>query len=125
MELKQVLITNGVVVGAIVEDRGVEKRARLQDVHKLLEKNKITSGAKLINGQVVFDASVLRNKAAQQTFTLGKLLKDSEGNLIGVELTDGKQIDVKTAWSIAADDRLVGLQAAYMKDIDCKVIMSA
>lgn len=125
MEVTQVLITNGQIIGAIVVDRGVEKKARIQDLQKLLEKNKITSGAKIIDGKVIIDSFILKNKASQPIFKLSKILKDNDGNMIGVELADGKQIDAKTAWSLASDDRLEGLQAAYMKSIDSKVIMSA
>ncbi len=124
MTVQKVMITNGTVIGAVVDDAGKEKKARLSDLQKLLEKGKITSGARLINGEVIIDIEVLKRKAAQPVFVLGKLIKDNDGNLIGVELSDGKQVDVKTAWSLAADDRLTGLQAAYMKDIDSKVVMS-
>lgn len=123
MTVQKVMITNGIIIGVTLDDNGQEKKARLSDLQKLLERGKITSGAKIINSEVIIDAEILKRRAAQPSFELGKVLKDSDGEATGVELTTGKQIDIKTAWSLAADDRLKGLQAAYMKDIDSKVVM--
>lgn len=125
MTVEKVMITNGLVVGAVINDNGTEKKARLSDVQKLLEKGKITSGAKMINGAVVLDATVLKNRYEQPVFTFESMVKDDDGNVTAVVLEGGKQVDIKTAWSLAADDRLKGIQAAYIKDIDGKVIIGA
>lgn len=124
MTVEKVMITNGLIVGAVINDNGAEKKARLSDLHKLLEKGKITEGAKLVQGQVVLDASVIKKPIMQQSFTFAQAVRDTDGNLVGMQLTEGKQIDVKTAWSLAADNRIKGLQAAYMKDIDSKIVMT-
>lgn len=125
MTVEKVMVTNGLIIGAVINDNGVEKKARLTDLQKLIEKGKITAGAKLINDAIVLDADVLKNKYEQASFKLDSIVKDDSGTAIGVVLTDGRQVDMKTAWSLAADDRLEGLQAAYMKDIDSKVIIGA
>lgn len=125
MTVEKVMVTNGLIIGAVINDNGVEKKARLTDLQKLIEKGKITAGAKLINDTIVLDADVLKNKYEQASFKLDSIVKDDSGTAIGVVLTDGRQVDMKTAWSLAADDRLEGLQAAYMKDIDSKVIIGA
>lgn len=125
MTVEKVMITNGLVVGAVINDNGTEKKARLSDVQKLLEKGKITSGAKMINGAVILDVAVLKNRYEQPVFTFESMVKDDDGNVTAVVLEGGKQVDIKTAWSLAADDRLKGIQAAYIKDIDGKVIIGA
>lgn len=125
MTVEKVMVTNGLIVGAVINDNGIEKKARLTDLQKLIEKGKITAGAKLINDTIVLDADVLKNKYEQASFKLDSIVKDDSGTAIGVILKDGRQVDMKTTWSLAADDRLEGLQAAYMKDIDSKVIIGA
>lgn len=124
MTVEKVIITNGLIVGAIINDNNTEKRARLTDLQKLLEKGKITAGARLINNEIFLDSTVLKNKAAQPIFELDSIIKDDNGDATAISFTNGKQADIKTAWGLAADDRVKGLQAAYMKDIDSKVIMS-
>lgn len=124
MTVEKVMITNGLIVGAVINDNGVEKKARLSDLQKLLEKGRITDGAKLVQGQVVLDASVIKKPIMQQSFTFAQAVRDADGNLVGMQLAEGKQVDVKTAWSLAADNRIKGLQAAYMKDIDSKIVMT-
>ena len=124
MTVEKVMITNGLIVGAVINDNGAEKKARLSDLQKLLEKGRITDGAKLVQGQVVLDASVIKKPTIQPSFTFAQTVRDTDGNLIGMQLEEGKQIDLKTAWSLAADNRIKGLQAAYMKDIDSKIVMT-
>lgn len=125
MTVEKVIVTNGRIIGVVIDDNGTEKRAKLVDLEKLLTHNKISYGAKLIDGRAVIDAAILKRKAIQSVVALDSLIKDDAGIVVGVLLKDGKRIDMKTAWSLAADDRLNGLQAAYMKDIGDKVIIVA
>lgn len=125
MTVEKVIVTNGRIIGVVIDDNGTEKRAKLVDLEKLLAHNKISYGAKLIDGRAVIDAAVLKRKAIQSVVALDSLIKDDAGIVVGVLLKDDKRIDMKTAWSLAADDRLNGLQAAYMKDIGDKVIIVA
>lgn len=125
MIVKKAIVTNGLIIGAILDDNGVEKRARLADLRKLVDKNKITSGARVIQGELYIDENVLREETVQQqSFELSKIIYNDDGQIISALLKDGRTIDANTMWSLAADLRLNGIIAGYNRDTDTKIVLT-
>ena len=126
MTIENVILSNGMIIGATVNDNGKIKRARLSDLQKLVEHNKITSGAKIIKNRLYISDEILANHVIKQSsLEFKNLIRDDNGKIQGAELSDGKTINNIQLWSLAADDRLPGVTAGYMKATDTKVVMTA
>ena len=126
MTIENVILSNGMIIGATVNDNGKIKRARLSDLQKLVEHNKITSGAKIIKNRLYISDEILANHVIKQSnLEFKNLIRDDDGKIQGAELSDGKTINNIQLWSLAADDRLPGVTAGYMKATDTKVVMTA
>ena len=125
MELTQVLVTNGIVVGAVITDKGKEKRARLSDVRKFVETGRITTGARIINDRLYIEPSILQCSANQQHFKIDKLEYNEDNLIISATFDDGRQCELSTLWSLAADGRVEGITSAYLKETDSKILITA
>lgn len=125
MELKSVIVNNGQVIGAVLSDKGVEKKARLLDIQKLIEKGKITAGARIIDNILYIEPEILKRQTPQQIFELEQINYDINDNIIGATLKNNIQINTVTLWSLAADNRIKNVAAAYIDNINSKAIIKS
>ena len=128
MRIKNVLVVNGKVVGATIENGTKLQRAKLADVMKLIELGKITDGARIINNRLYFNDEILKNtQYLYSVFELKNLIRDENDKIIGGMLQSGntsKECSSQELWSLAADDRINGVTVAYIRETNDKVIIS-
>ena len=122
MTVKGLMVTNGLINGAIIDDNGKEKKARIQDIQKLLELNKITAGARLVDGQIFYDDDVLNNIIYPSKLQFDGMNYTDDGKLKSGTV-EGKEVTLQNLWSLAADGRLDGLEAAYDEKTDSKLVV--
>lgn len=128
MKIKNVLVLNGKVVGATIENGPKLQKAKLADVMRLIKLGKITDGARIINDRLYFSDEILKNmQYLYSTFELKNLIRDENDKITGGVLQLGnasKECNSQELWSLAADDRINGVTVAYIRETNDKVIIS-
>lgn len=125
MTVTSIILQNGVIVGVVLEANGSIKKARISDLKKLCTLNKITSGCRLINDEVYFDADVLRNVFQQNSFELDHFEYNSDGKAELAVLTNGQKTSLDSLWRLAADHRVTNITAAYNRITESRILQTA
>ena len=77
----------------------------------------------MINGKMYLSPAVLKQQVKQSSMELSELERDTDGKLVAAVFKDGRRANIQTAWSLAADNRIKGLGAAYIENTNSKILL--